>query len=342
MLRNLISAITNFLAAVTRTEIIIPDVSFWQDRNDTPRKIDFVRMRTKSRGVIIRGGQNTWDDDDFGYNWPAAYFAKLLRGIYWFWDSRSSPKSQALRLYNLVKNDPPEMEVWFDFEETYGGRYGGWRNFAAMIGEFQQLMPSAGVGIYVGYYYWLENGPNPDKETTSKGKAEARAALEWFAKFPLWLPWYTSNLLTVKIPRPWKKALYWQYIAKSNVGLEYGAESLDIDLNYFQGTVAEFDERYGAETIVVVPPPPPPVVAKYFGVVKVAKVNVRALRSAGADDVGDLFRGTEVFGDEITTIAGYDWLRLVAGPGYPEKYVGMYTACGPANDPRAYISITQK
>ena len=45
-----------------------------------------------TRGVIIRAGQNLWEDNKFKISWQGAKSAGLLRGSYWFYDSRANPK----------------------------------------------------------------------------------------------------------------------------------------------------------------------------------------------------------------------------------------------------------
>ena len=64
------------------TNIIGPDISFYQDDNETPQGVDFVKMRTVTDWVIIRAGQNTWIDPDFKTNWTNAKAAGLRRGSY--------------------------------------------------------------------------------------------------------------------------------------------------------------------------------------------------------------------------------------------------------------------
>jgi len=322
--------------AVMFTGIEDADVSFWQDNNGTVRKIDFRQMRTKSRSVKIRNGQNTWEDEDFAYNWAESKAQGFLRAVYWFWDSRSSPASQALRVYNLIKDDLPEMEVWADYEDTYGGPYGGWKNFAAFVGELQRLLPTCTIGIYVGYYYFKAYGPDPAKAKPAD-RAAVQASLDWFGQFPLWLPWYTEDVSIVKVPYPWTKPLWWQKIAKSGLGLEWGAESLDIDLNEFQGTEAEFIARYPGATIPEESPLPAQGVSMYKGLV-LQKVNVRALPSASSSDVGDLLAGREVTGNEIQQAGGYNWLKLIT----PTEFAGRYAATGPVATPYSWIKITEE
>src|SRR5690606_39719293 len=73
----------------------IPDVSFWQDDPTTPPGINFTKMKTLTHGVIIRAGQNLWEDNEFKISWANAKKAGLARGSYWFYDSRANPKRQA-------------------------------------------------------------------------------------------------------------------------------------------------------------------------------------------------------------------------------------------------------
>jgi hypothetical protein len=228
--------------------VIVPDCSFWQDRDDTLQKIDFQKMEDNgAKGVIIRLGQGDWTDEDFPDYWPASS-GIFPRGLYWYYDSRKTPVSQAIRIAGLVRQyGKPEMEIWCDYEEKYNGAYKGWRHFAVFMAELEKLLPDCKLGIYTGYWYWLENSPNPITE---------KASLDWFGRFPLWIAWYTTNAALVKIPKPWTDALYWQFTATGD-GAAYGVESKGIDLSYFNGTQQEFDLRYALAVPPVEPPAPP-------------------------------------------------------------------------------------
>lgn len=237
--------------AALEPDVIVPDISFWQDRNDTLRKVDFIQMRAAlARGVIIRVGQGNWTDEDYADYWQAARNV-LPRGLYWFYDSRYNPLLQAGQVAALIeKHGAPEMELWADYEENYGGSYKGWRHFAVFLAELQRLLPKVRIGIYTGYYYWLDHSPNPITQ---------KASFQWFAQFPLWLAWYTSNPAIVKIPKPWSSLLYWQKTDKGD-GPLYGVESKNIDLSRFNGTRADFDTRYTMPVPTPEPVTPPAVV----------------------------------------------------------------------------------
>lgn len=212
-----------------------PDVSFYQDDNATPQKINFVQMRAAgARFVFIRAGQNLWPDPDFPDYWRAAKSAGIPRGTYYLLDSRVTPEEQANWFWDIIKDDLPELDVVVDYEESYGGPYGGWKN----LKKFIQVLISKGISaskilIYTGYYYWKAHCPpaGPD--------------LDWFKQFGLWLAWYNPDPSLVSIPAPWTNddLVYWQYTDNGN-GLLYGVESKSIDLNWFNGDEVKFAMRY--------------------------------------------------------------------------------------------------
>ena len=212
--------------------MIIPDVSFYQYKYfDNTRKvitkyIDFAKMRTLTPAVIIRGGQNLWRDIAFHISWKNAKDAGLLRGAYWFYDSRANPKRQAEKFAEVLGNDTGEMELWMDFEDRYGGDFGKQQDWYDFAERLKVLLPHKQLGVYTGYYYWMER-------VTSINK--------YFAQYPLWLAWY--NPPPPLIPKDWKDWLYWQYTDNGD-GKKYGVESHNIDLNFFNGSDEDFVNRY--------------------------------------------------------------------------------------------------
>ena len=215
-----------------------PDVSYWQDNNETDQQINFDMMKMAGMDfVIIRAGQNKWADPDFAYNWSRAKQAQLLRGSYWYYDSRVSPESQATLWANLLASDHPEMEVWLDLEEVFGGPYTGYVHWKRFIVKFKSLMPDVKIGIYTSYGFI--SGKIPMTEWS------------FFSMLPLWLAWWTKNpngefyphIEQVQIPKPWTSMLFWQWGTPS-WGMKLGCESVEIDMNQFVLTDQQFDERY--------------------------------------------------------------------------------------------------
>jgi lysozyme len=209
----------------------LPDVSFWQDDPTTPLGINFTTMKSQTHGVIIRAGQNVWQDNEFDISWQASKDAGMLRGSYWFYDSRVNPKRQAEKFVEVLGNDLGEMEMWMDFEDRYGGVFGGQRNWFDFAERLKALLPHKPLGVYTGYYYWKEH---------------ISSINSYFEQYPLWLAWY--NLEPPFVPKPWKEWWFWQY-TDNGIGPIYGVESGNIDLNYFNGSEEEFLKRYGSINI---------------------------------------------------------------------------------------------
>jgi GH25 family lysozyme M1 (1,4-beta-N-acetylmuramidase) len=210
------------------TNVIGPDVSFWQDDNNTPQGINFVQMRDAGASfVILRAGQGAWIDPDFARGYAAAKAAGLPRGVYWYFDSRYSPLSQALLCASAVGQDFPELGVWLDLEESYGGGYRGWQNWIQCLAALKTKFPR--VGCYTAPFYWMLNRPQ-DAES-----------LAYFKSFDLWLAHY--NVTTPLVPSPWTSWVLWQYGTPAE-GLKYGAESLEIDMNYFNGDINTFHNYF--------------------------------------------------------------------------------------------------
>ncbi|HEY6019628.1 MAG TPA: glycoside hydrolase family 25 protein [Candidatus Paceibacterota bacterium] len=217
--------------------LIVPDISFYQDNNNTVARPDFMKMKAAGAvAVILRVGQNTWIDEDFVYNYNAAKEAGLLRGVYWFYDSRSKPSDQAALLLGVVGQDLPELGYWLDLEENYGGTYKGWQNWKTCLTLLKSSRSK--VGIYTAPSYWVTNRP-PQNE------------LPFFGAFPLWIANYGVSAPTIPVPWTLDTCWFWQYTSAGD-GTKYGVESLEIDLSRFNGTAEDFNRLFGG---TVNPPP---------------------------------------------------------------------------------------
>lgn len=226
--------------------IIGPDISFYQDDPETPQGVNFNKMRQNALFVIIRAGQNLWGDRDFKANWSGAKAAGLARGAYWFYDSRIDPKQQAEKWVSMFEGDFGELPLFGDFEDNYGGPYKGWKHWYDFLERFKQLIPGGKeIGVYTGYYYWLEN-------TVATGIPTA--SLNYFKQYPLWIAAY--NPTGPSVPKPWDDWTLWQYTDNGD-GPKYGVESLNIDLNEFNGDQTAFEQRFGL-TLGPAPIPAPP------------------------------------------------------------------------------------
>ena len=239
-----------------------PDISFYQDENETPPGIDFVKMKAAGAGyVIIRAGQRSWPDPDFATNWSMAKKAGLPRGSYWFYDSRQEPKKQAEKWIETVGWDLGELPLFADFEDEYHGIYDGFKNWKIFLARTRELAGTHEIGIYTAYYYWNEKVPVKEQDA--------------FKSYPVLIANYVSINEAMAnpdplVPAPWgaQDWLFWQFTEDGD-GKKYGAESNHIDLNLFNGDRAAFNARFKiSETpeILPVPPPDPAPIQTYEGV----------------------------------------------------------------------------
>lgn len=174
-------------------------------------------MSERTDSVIIRAGQNLWQDVAFDISWKAAEEAGLQRGSYWFYDSRVNPKRQAEKWVEVLGSDAGELELWMDFEDRYGGQFGGMKNWYDFAERMKSLLPHKQLGVYTGYYYWMEHLTGIES---------------YFAQYPLWIAAYGTP--APRIPPTWDDWLMWQY-TDNGTGSIYGAPSGNIDLNYRKG-----------------------------------------------------------------------------------------------------------
>ncbi len=203
--------------------VIGTDVSVWQDAASTPQQIDFVKMRTAGASfVFIKASQSTWMDQDLIYNWANANRAGILRGAYHFLTFDTSPISQADYFWSLMRGDSGELPLVVDFENRIAGLTRAAASSALkLFVERLQVISGRLPMIYTSPGYWNEFG------TTDT----------FWTKYPLWLAHYTTAAEPL-IPSPWQSWLFWQYTSHGD-GLKYGAESLNIDMDYFAGTLEQ-------------------------------------------------------------------------------------------------------
>ena len=272
--------------------LVGPDVSFYQDAEGTPQGIDFVKMKQSAGYVVVRAGQNVWIDSDFKTNWKNSRAAGLPRGSYWFYDSRADPKEQADLWFSTFEGDFGELPLFADFEEAYGGLYTGWKHWRTFLDRIKARVGNREVGIYTAYYYWKNNAPNPTADA---------ANLAYFHQYPLWIANY--GVASPLVPKPWtaNEWLFWQF-TDSGDGKLYGAESSRIDLNYFNGDQAAFEQRFKTN----VPPPPPPGPVWYK--VNAGVLNVRTGPGTNFDVLGLLNQDEVVEG--LETSADSAWAKV--------------------------------
>lgn len=217
------------------------DVSFYQDNDETPQKIDFQKMRRNGADfVILRAGQNWWIDEDFiDYANDSSKVQGLLRGSYWFYDARNYVQKQCELYWELIDNFAFDLPPVMDFESAsvkYISRPLWSRNyFLSLIGGFLNTMDGLS-GVQTMFYTnpgWLRYlSPLPD----------------WLKERPFWVAYYgpESYLKPESGLFGMPKWDFWQQTAKGD-GAKFGVESKSIDQNVFNGTRAELLKRLKVE-----------------------------------------------------------------------------------------------
>jgi GH25 family lysozyme M1 (1,4-beta-N-acetylmuramidase) len=292
-----------------KNQVIVSDFSFWQDDDYTPYKIDFTTAyKAGLDGTILRAGQNTWIDEDFIDYCRNADKAGLPRGAYWFFDSRVSPIPQADLFADIVESagEFPKLGIWGDYEENYGGVYGGQKNFKIFMERLEARFPGKIIGVYTGPSYWREH-------TTLTGAF-------FFGKYPLWIAHY--GVYQPDVPFPWGKQewTFWQFTANGD-GPMFGAESEEIDMNYFGGTLEEYKTFFNIPDYE--PSTPPEETGEDMKIYRVLATttpyaNLRA--TPNGTDIGDVYPSTEFSSDreELDTL-GRPWLHSTSPEGFVLK-----------------------
>jgi len=262
----------------------LPDVSFYQGF------IDWDQFKTQSDAVFIRAGQALYKDVQFERNWSESKRRDIIRGSYWFYDDRADPLKQADLWATLLSASRPEMECMIDWEINYGGAYGGLKNVVKLMQRMEAL--GFKTGFYTGYYYFITNS-NPVTNA---------AEYDYLKTRPLWLAWYTLDPSIVLIPKPWQNLWLWQFGTPA-AGYVHGTETLNIDMNWFNGTSDAFYYYYGQ----TIPQPEGDTEMDYR--IK-ALTNIRTSAPGGEyRDIGDLLVGDVITGVK-TIINTYPWIKF--------------------------------
>lgn len=311
------------------------DVSRWQGN------IDFTKMKSAGiKGAILKCGQGAGIDIMFRENWKKAKEAGLLRGCYWYYDSRIDPKKQA-QLWATTMREVGfgELPFMLDYEEEYGGDWAGIHHFLTFLQEFQRLLSLRDdqIGVYTGYFYWMENGSQDS----------------FWTRYWLWLAWYGAEQ-DVIIPRPWNqsKLFGWQYTSSGD-GTAHGVSSKEIDLNFFVKGWAIWKTLYGGEDT-----PLPPQAGEEGMYEAYSDVYTMWLRSApNGTQVEKHVAGTRFLCDKINVaptsggVAGDRWAHVVEVNGVRkdlwvaqvhlgEPYCKVVAVSPTTAEPKATITFT--
>jgi lysozyme len=202
--------------------------------------------KAKSAGaefVFIKASQATFTDPLFAANWAKAQTAGLLRGAFHYLDYTKPARDQANYLANLLRANPGELPPVVDFEQRRTDN-----NILVartFLRDFIDQIGSSGYTpiLYTSNSFWNEYGESADNSWT---------------KHPLWIAHYTTAP-SPTVPPPWPAWTFWQYTSKGS-GPAFGTESMNLDLDYFNGSKSDLlTFAHLAPSTPETPPTPPPV-----------------------------------------------------------------------------------
>lgn len=285
------------------SKILILDISKWQDDINTSVLPDFNRMKSLGvSGVIIKCGEGSGIDRAFHLYVNALELSGIPFGTYWYYNNLYSPSIQAKLFLETIKGHDFKLGIWADLEDRKDAPYKGWRHWYDFIAALQSEY-SGKIGIYTGYYYFIEN---------TLPTVISSESLNWFSKFPLWIATYSTKPM---VPRPWNSQTIWQFTDFLD-GNYYGVESKELDGNYFNGTLDEFNNFFG--TSVSEEPPQENNVTQYQMTTISSGTRIRSDHTTYAQVLTSVPSNVVMSGSELWTAssdgnevkAGDKWLKV--------------------------------
>lgn len=208
------------------------DISVWDDDNSTATMFDPMKARVQgAQFVFVKASEGLFTDPDYIANWGRCR-GKLYRGAYHYFRWNADPVAQARFFAGILQADPGELPAVVDYESRVGvpDRVSAISRLEQFVGEFES-MTGRQLMIYTGVSFWREFGST---------------AAHWAAR-PLWIANY--GVIVPTVPAPWSTWTFWQYTANGD-GLAYGSEAKSIDLNWYQGSLAQMQARFGLGSLV--------------------------------------------------------------------------------------------
>jgi len=291
------------------------DVSFYQ------REIDWNKAASKISFAMIKASQSTVAmDSQFLRNWQEAKARGIPRGAYHYFVPRSQPindpKLQAENFARVLGDDLGEIPPWMDCESDPDNLdiAAMWERIGKFLKRFEELT-GIDCGIYTRASWWDPQVTNGEKSATDFPRIYNHGMR------PLWVAHYNQVVQNPSIPWDWERRYsptcwdFWQYTEDKTAGPEYGVQSAGIDLNRWNGSVAEFEAEYNV-TIPPVEPDPdepepePDECGMWFEVIS-DTLNVRAGPGTSYAIVDKLAHGDIV---QALHISGQDvWIQIDTG-----------------------------
>lgn len=156
------------------------------------KNVDFIYMKATEGATFV---SNTYVDranelDKLGTPW----------GAYHYYRVNVNPITQANHFLTYINVDsglPPVLDI----EAINNNFKTHHRNDLLVFLRAIEAQTGITPIIYTGFYF---------------ARDEIKPTQE-FAKYPLWLSWYTKDFRRVKTPKPWDKITIWQHTESGNI-----------------------------------------------------------------------------------------------------------------------------
>jgi lysozyme len=250
------------------------DISVWQDDPTTEREVNFETMKgVGTKFAFMRAMFGVREDVNFYKYWSGTKDVGISRGAYFFPLTLYSSATQANKFVEMLEEDSGEMPPVIDIERYNGSVLDGnaIKTMIRIIEDKLNVMPI----IYTGYYIWRDE---------VVGSSDS-----FFAKYPLWIANYYVD--KPMIPNPWKTWSFWQYTDKGD-GLKYGVESLQIDMDYFNGNQEDFDNFISKKAVTT--PTTENTLLNSLGFEVISQMNIRSGPGTQYPITGYVSTGEEV------------------------------------------------
>lgn len=274
------------------------DISF--DPKKATQPVDFVIQR------VTLGFQSGKIDKDTALDKLYTGVQKVgIRGAYHYLSTHSDWKAQADFFLNVVKNYDYQFYAC-DFEGAYND----------MSAKFSQ---DANL--------WMEHvAGKTNKKVLFYTNKSLYDSFGWMynSKWPLWLAQYWKFPLLYNNPSLPKKCTpgdwtIWQFASELNYpghSKEYGCGANSVDINYFNGTIADMQNWLGNTA-----PPSPPPTTTWYKVVNLVGLNIRSGPTTNAPVISWMPNETRFQVINKINASGYIWLELLNGGFSAEKYI---------------------
>lgn len=256
--------------------------------------------KTKAQYGIIRLGYGTqWKDSSSDNYYKQAQDNDWPVGVYWYCNVGQDVKLSMQSFAEEISTHKPQLDIVLDFEHTtenQGDTLKWLQDAYTLLLGLTNKKPL----IYTAAWCW-----NPWVARSS-----------YWAGKELWVANWTTGA-TPYMPYDWYGWTHWQYSADGNrLASSYGMVSggdADMDLDRFNGTVEQFNLRYGThiKQIGVVTPPTPPATVPEYVIINTTNLGIHNTPQSGTYNlIGYATMNTKWYPYEIVVANGAEWYRV--------------------------------